>query len=376
MVALRGSLRPVIPIDVRLATADDLPALVNAFGQEEYFAHRLDRQAAGAGDLFVAWRDGRPVGDVSLIREPVPETEIRERMPDIPQISHLEVAVEYRRQGIASALLDAAERRAHRLGHGLVLLGVGAANLGARVLYDRRGYDDWGQGTVTFRWEEPGPDGQRRPDSELCHVMVKFVDPAVPPLTAWDAWAPSEAARRLAGLGAPWAVAAGWAVDLHLGRQTREHSDLEIAIPRGRFPDVRRYLRDFDLYDVGNGRARRLDRGTEPDRDNHQVWVCQPEIPAWRMDIFLEPGDEHTWVSHRDSRVRMPLARAIRHTDDGIPYLAPEIVLLSKAKHARDKDEADLEHLLARLTRPARDWLAEALDLAHPGHPWLARVAP
>ncbi|HEX5563842.1 MAG TPA: hypothetical protein VFX34_02680, partial [Sporosarcina sp.] len=30
----------------------------------------------------------------------------------------------------------------------------------------------------------------------------------------------------------PWGVAGGWAIDLFLGNQTREHSDIEIAILR------------------------------------------------------------------------------------------------------------------------------------------------
>src|SRR5262245_46571552 len=218
---------------VALARPEDLPALVAGFGQEPYFTRRLAAQAGDRGELFIAWRDGVPVGDVVLVREPVDEPEIRERLPDVPQISHLEVAPEHRRQGVASLLLDAAEAHARRLGHHVVLLGCGVTNDPARALYEGRGYDDWGDGTVLFRWSEP------EPDTELCHVLLKLLDPGVPPLTQWQAWAPAEAAPRLAGCPVPWAVAGGWAVDLHLGRTTRAHSDLEIAIPRAAFPTLR-----------------------------------------------------------------------------------------------------------------------------------------
>jgi hypothetical protein len=34
----------------------------------------------------------------------------------------------------------------------------------------------------------------------------------------------------------PWCVAAGWALDLFRGMQTREHGDIEIAIPAAGFP--------------------------------------------------------------------------------------------------------------------------------------------
>jgi Aminoglycoside-2''-adenylyltransferase len=39
-------------------------------------------------------------------------------------------------------------------------------------------------------------------------------------------WTPRDVARHLAGIAAPWYVAAGWALDLFRGRQTREHGDI------------------------------------------------------------------------------------------------------------------------------------------------------
>ena len=56
-------------------------------------------------------------------------------------------------------------------------------------------------------------------------------------LDAWDSWTPREAALHLARLEAPWYVAAGWALDLVLGRRTREHDDLEIGVPAHRFAE-------------------------------------------------------------------------------------------------------------------------------------------
>jgi GNAT superfamily N-acetyltransferase len=370
--AASEAIRPAV--EIRAARAEDLGPLVAAFGQEHYFRGRLERQRRGVGDVLIAWCDGRVVGDVHLIREPVAEAEIREKLPAAPQISHLEVAPEYRRQSIASALLDAVEALAFEHGHTTVCLGVGVTNP-ARPLYDGRGYDDWGHGTVVFRWESKGPDGRSIPGSELCHVLMKFVDPSVPGLDRWDAWVPSDLPALVGACEVPWYVAAGWAIDLHLGHQTRPHEDLEVAIARADFARWRELLRGFELYDAGGGRLRRLRPGQEPDPANHQVWVCDPAVPAWRMDTFLEAGDRDTWVCHRDARVRVAMNEAVARSDDGIPYLRPEFVLLGKAKHRRPKDEADLAAVLPRLTHGARRWLAEALELVHPGHPWIDRVA-
>jgi GNAT superfamily N-acetyltransferase len=347
-----------------MAAAADLPVLVRAMGQPDFFADRFDRQRRGLGELLIAWIDGAPVGNVYLWREPHPHPHVEANAPGMPGINHLEVRQTYRRRGIGTALMADAERRALEHGHTVVCLGVGVDNP-ARALYDGRGYDDWGHGLVEFRWNG---------GTETCHILMKFVDPGTPGLDTWDAWHPRQAYEVLAGCPAPWAVAGGWAIDLHHGHQTRAHDDLEVAIPRERFAAYRPSLDGFDLYEVGGGRVVRLAPGQEPVADNHQVWACEPAIPAWRMDTFLEPGDERTWVSHRDPRVTMPMGTAIRRSVEGIPYLAPEIVLFAKAKHARAKDEADLALTLNTLDTEARDWLAAALDLAHPAHAWLATI--
>jgi hypothetical protein len=75
---------------------------------------------------------------------------------------------------------------------------------------------------------------------------------------------------------------------------------------------------------------------------------------------------------------RVPRAvdkRLIEHTDDGIPYLRPEVVLLFKAKWTRPKDEDDLRDTLPLLDASRRALLGEWIALVHPGHEWLARVA-
>ena len=43
---------------------------------------------------------------------------------------------------------------------------------------------------------------------------------------------PRQVLSLLAGFGMPWWVAGGWAVDLFIGRLTRPHKDIEIAVFR------------------------------------------------------------------------------------------------------------------------------------------------
>jgi Aminoglycoside-2''-adenylyltransferase len=197
-----------------------------------------------------------------------------------------------------------------------------------------------------------------------------------PGLDAWDAWTPTEAAQQLAGLEIPWCVVGGWAVDVFLGEQTRDHEDLEIAVLRGHFPDVRRALHGFAFHVVGDGEVRRLPEAAEPALDKHQNWALDVAAMKWRVDVMLEPGDQSTWVFRRGEAVRASRSVMVQRTADGIPYLGPHGVLLYKAKAARPKDEADLAACLPHLGNDQRVWLTTALERVHPGHPWLDRVAP
>ncbi len=214
------------------------------------------------------------------------------------------------------------------------------------------------------------PDAQQpEPDPEITHWDG-------PGLDAWDAWTPAEAAWRLAGVEIPWCVVGGWAIDVFLGEQTREHEDLEIAVLREHFSHVRRALDGFVFHVVGDGEVRRLPDAIDPPHDKHQNWVLDTGAMEWRVDVMLEPGDPSTWVFRRDEAIRAPRSFMVQGTTDGIPFLGPHGVLLYKAKAARPKDEADLAACLPRLTNDQRVWLTTALERVHPGHPWLDRLAP
>jgi Aminoglycoside-2''-adenylyltransferase len=189
----------------------------------------------------------------------------------------------------------------------------------------------------------------------------------------WDPWRPEDVARLLAGVGAPWYVAAGWALDLFRGRQTREHEDIEIAVPAADFGAVRHALDGYTFEAVGSGRLWPLDSPAFP--LTYQTWFSDPRTGQYKLDVFREPQRDGAWVCRRDETIQMPYQMIICRTDDGLPYLAPEVALLFKAKATRAKDQADFDAVRPLLEPAAAGWLRWALRRVHPGHAWIGALA-
>ena len=194
-----------------------------------------------------------------------------------------------------------------------------------------------------------------------------------PPIEAWRPWHPREAAAVLGGLDVAWCVVGGWAIDLFLGRETRRHEDLEIAIARADFPRVRDHLHPCRLHSVGNGEVWAMSADEVTPLDKHQNWVLDVDENVWRMDVMLEPGDGETWIYRRDESIRAPRRRMLS-ARDGVPFMKPEAILLYKAKAQRPKDDADFAACLALLDGAATDWLREILARLHPEHDWLSSL--
>jgi hypothetical protein len=197
-------------------------------------------------------------------------------------------------------------------------------------------------------------------------------------LTPWRAWSPRRAADVLTAAvpAARWAVAGGWAIDLHVGHPTRDHDDLEISVLAADVPAVLAAFAEpgWQWAVPSDGRLHRHDPASTA--ATHQNWLWSPVKQAFVLDVFRESHDGDTWICRRDPAIRRPWREVVRTSADGVPYLSPEVVLLFKAKYRREKDEADLRSVLPVLDDDRRAWLAVALDRVHPDHPWRISVGP
>ncbi len=197
------------------------------------------------------------------------------------------------------------------------------------------------------------------------------------PLGRWQPWQPHEVATFFATMSVPWWIAGGWAIDLFLGRQTRAHEDIDVLILRRDQQAVRTLLGTWDVQ-----------AALQPPRDEtwpfrpwhhdevldetiQDIW-CRPDAAQpWTLQFMIAETQGDQWLFRRLPTIRRSVMTIGDTTPEGIPYLAPEIQLLHKARGLRPKDEADFQHILPMLSRERRTWLRGALLQAHPQHPWL-----
>lgn len=192
---------------------------------------------------------------------------------------------------------------------------------------------------------------------------------------------PADAAALFADYPGTWWIAGGWAIEAFSG-VPRPHGDLDPSIPRTEISLLRRHLAGrLDVWIADRGTLRPLLPDDDPDGPPERVlpeecenlWLRPSGDEPWAYDVILMDVDHETWAFKRDRRIRLPLAD-ILWSRDGVTYLRPEIQLLHKARGLRAVDQADFDAALTRLEPERRDWLRAALELAHPGHPWIAAL--
>jgi hypothetical protein len=188
-----------------------------------------------------------------------------------------------------------------------------------------------------------------------------------------------EVAEALGGLRAPFYFAGGWAIDLHLGRVTRKHHDVDAVVMRQDHLRLHEALRGFELKKINPHPEGLANRGTIVEwRPGELLELPVHLINAYREDesepmfqVMLAESSDGEWIFRRNPKVRMPISQMGFHPLWGLPYLAPEIVLLFKAKHLEARDRIDFDNALHALSSDAHRWLRDALKKTHPGHEWL-----
>jgi aminoglycoside-2''-adenylyltransferase len=181
--------------------------------------------------------------------------------------------------------------------------------------------------------------------------------------------------EQMRGFPAIWGVAGGWAIDLFLGRVSRKHADVEIALFRQDQGMLHRHFADWDFYKMVAGKKVKWEADEVLALPVHEIHGVSRKDSSVKMEFLLNEWADDQWVFRREPKMRMPIGVAIRATGCGVPVLCPSIVLLFKAKELREKDQEDFRVALPGLEEKERRWLREALEACYPGHAWLSELA-
>jgi len=155
-----------------------------------------------------------------------------------------------------------------------------------------------------------------------------------------------------------WAIAGGWAIDLCLGRQTRTHADVDVAVFRDEQSLLRASFEDWQFSKVVDGKLVSWPRDEVLQLPDHEIHDSTPN--GTKVELLLNERRDDVWLFRRDASIELPMARALRRAQS-VPVLAPEIVLLYKSKNPRATDDDDFAAALPSLDDVARGWLRSAI---------------
>ncbi|MDG5471223.1 hypothetical protein P6709_05645 [Jeotgalibacillus sp. ET6] len=166
-----------------------------------------------------------------------------------------------------------------------------------------------------------------------------------------------------------WFFAGGWAIDLYLGSETREHGDIEIAIFRNEQRCLKNFLVEWEFKKIISGKLEPWN-GEFLSLPVHELHALN-RTTGDTVEVLLNESSENEWLFRRERTITTPLTAAWSRTHTALPYLSPEIVLLFKAKQTRDKDHQDFMLVKDKLDEEQKRWLGHAIQSQHPEHEWL-----
>ena len=222
----------------------------------------------------------------------------------------------------------------------------------------------------------------------------------------------------LKNCGFSYAICGGYALELFLGKKLRPHSDVDVSIFEDDKANIVEFIlnKGWNVYEhkfdwIDNKKSNSylraiLDSNDEKIPELDQLWAIKPNCSFIKFEqksgekniydyeiinseqlnfgyigVSFNKQSEGNFVfdsfTSQGKYITRKLEKAILFTDDGIPYLAPEVKLLIishpaylASEYHKVKNQIDFESTAPFLPEENKDWLINALETAYPdGHP-------
>ena len=156
-------------------------------------------------------------------------------------------------------------------------------------------------------------------------------------------------------------MAGAWAIDLFLGRETRNDQDIGIGIFREDQLELRRHLANWKWEKAVDGTLVCWESNEWLELPIHEMRASSGEH---QLEFLCNERRQDLWLYQRDQSVTRPIAHFPHQS--GLPIFPPEIMLLYKPRSPSEKDLTDFRKVWPRLNSEARGWLADAIVKVRP----------
>ena len=213
--------------------------------------------------------------------------------------------------------------------------------------------------------------------------------------------------------GFPYFICGGFALDMFAGKELRPHGDFDMAVFKenkheaiqflidNNWPVYIRFPKADDLatfkqfYLINDTSDKRLDEvgalwsvkpgsfaemiKTEDTKDSYTYYIHEPRLQGFDfIELAFDTQKNNKFVWEENPSIALELDKAILYKD-GVPYMAPELVLFLKSPpfyttndYQKPKTAADFKAIIPLLSDESKKWLIDALETAYPdGYKWL-----
>ncbi len=192
----------------------------------------------------------------------------------------------------------------------------------------------------------------------------------------WEPLQPEEVSELFKSLDINWWIAGGWAIDIFLGKKSREHLDIDVLILRKDQIIIHKHLNEWELYKTNQPGLKPWEKGEYLEIGVNSVWCKETSDSPWVLEIMFLDTIKDEWFFRCNPKIRLTLMEIGLQTKSGISFLKPEIQLLYKAnKNPSAKDMQDFLNVVSLLENESLIWLKNALLQQYKeNHSWIVKI--